>query len=134
HGIEGRVHTLDSGSFGLLCRHSAGVVTINSTSGLSAIAHGVPLLVLGDAIYRIPQLVWCADGTEDLDRFWRRGRAAEAQLRMRYLAWLSQQSTVPGDYYERAGQEAAAAGLMLKVRQLILHGKQLGEVPEPVLA
>src|SRR3546814_14232724 len=43
-GIADRVDVIDIGSLGLLTRHSAGMITINSTSGLSAIFHGVPLL------------------------------------------------------------------------------------------
>ena len=127
HGLNGRVHSLDSGSFGLLCRHSAGVLTINSTSGLSAIAHGTPLMVLGDAIYRNPELVWCASGEEDLARFWTECWAAAAGLRRRYLAWLSHLTTVPGDYYDEAGQVVAVDGLKVKLRQCLLQGARLSE-------
>lgn len=69
-GITARVDVIDTGSLGLLTRHAAGMVTINSTSGLSAIFHGVPLLVVGDAFYAHEALATCARGHPDFDAFW----------------------------------------------------------------
>ena len=49
-----------------LLGQAEGVVTINSTTGFSAIHHGKPTLVVGDAIYRIDGLA----ASTTLDRFW----------------------------------------------------------------
>lgn len=117
HNVVDRVHVMDAGSFGLLCRHSAGVVTINSTSGLSAIAHGVPLIVLGDSIYRNKELVWCAESVTEIDRFWTEGRAAEKKMRRKYLSWLSEYATWPGDYYNESGMDSAFAGIRRQLLQ-----------------
>jgi len=45
---------------------SRGVVTLNSSVGLQAFFHDKPVVVLGDALFRIPGVVRPADGPEDL--------------------------------------------------------------------
>ena len=111
-GIADRVDVIDTGSLGLLTRHSAGMITINSTSGLSAIFHGVPILVVGEALYANASLATCARGKPDFNSFWKKNFVAEASLRERYLAWVQHQSLRPGDYYARAGMDAACAAII----------------------
>lgn len=117
-GVADRVDVLEVGSIGLLTRHSAGMITINSTSGLSAISHGVPLMVLGKAIYRHPMLVTAADTTPDFDAFWNGGFVADAQVRNRYLAWLRSQSLRPGDFYAAEGIPEACRSVLEKVNEM----------------
>ncbi len=112
-GIEGRVDVIDTGSLGLLTRHSAGMITINSTSGLSAIAHGVPLLVIGDALYSQERLAICGHGAPDFDAFWHQTNVADAALRRRYLAWIKASCLKPGDFYAQEGMEPACEGILL---------------------
>jgi capsular polysaccharide export protein len=65
-GVNKRVVYLVEGDTPMLVKHSAGVVTINSTVGVRAINLHVPLKVMGSAIYLRPGLVF--DG--GLDEFW----------------------------------------------------------------
>ncbi|MBB3149749.1 capsular polysaccharide export protein [Phyllobacterium trifolii] len=104
HKISDRVDVIDAGSLGLLVRHSAGVITINSTSGLSAIAHGVPLLVIGEALYSHPDLAICAHGKPDFDSFWTSTFVADALLRRTYLSWIKAMCLKQGDYYSAEGR------------------------------
>lgn len=115
-GIEDRVDVLDAGSLGLLTRHAAGMITINSTSGLSAVHHGVPLLVVGEAFYANDALATCARGRPNFDTFWVGGHVAEERLRRRYLAWIRHTSLKPGDFYAREGIEIACAGVIDVIR------------------
>ena len=115
-GIASRVDVLETGSLGLLVRHAAGVITINSTAGLSAIFHGTPLLVVGEAIYSHPALATCARGEPRFEGFWRGGAVADQQLRHRYLAWIRQEALVPGDFYAEDGIPLACAGVMARLR------------------
>ncbi|WP_173931548.1 hypothetical protein [Chelativorans sp. Marseille-P2723] len=115
-GIAERVDVIETGSLGLLTRHAAGMITINSTSGLSAIHHGVPLLVIGDAIYANPALATCARGKPDFEFFWHNGPVAEKALRHRYLAWLRKMCLRPGDFYARAGIPLACQGVLEKLQ------------------
>ena len=111
-GVEKRVDVIDTGSLGLLTRHCAGMITINSTSGLSAIYHGVPLMVIGQAFYANEALATCARGNPDFEAFWTKGHVADAQLRQTYLAWLRKVSLRAGDFYVREGMELACQGVL----------------------
>ncbi len=114
--VADRVDVIETGSLGLLTRHSAGMITVNSTSGLSAIFHGVPLMVLGQAIYSHPEL---ATVTPDFDRFWTSGHVAQSELREAYIAWIKQEALMPGDYYCNIGMEVAARSVLEKLRDIM---------------
>lgn len=111
--VADRVDVIETGSLGLLTRHSAGMITVNSSSGLSAIFHGVPLMVLGQAIYAHPDL---ATVTPDFDRFWTAGHVAQSDLRETYIAWIKQEALMPGDFYCDIGMQVAARSVLEKLR------------------
>ena len=125
-GLADRVDVIDTGSLGLLTRHSAGMITINSTSGLSAIAHGVPLLVVGDALYANEQLAVCASGEPDFDSFWQGAPVADAVLRRRYLAWIRAICLKRGDFYSRRGMGPACQGVLEALRAVRPAGQPAG--------
>ena len=128
NNVADRVHILDNGSLGLLTRHAAGMVTINSTSGLSALHHGIPLAVLGRAFYRNPALAFCVNKGIDLDGFWSSGHVAPATLRRDYLNWVAQQCLHAGDFYAYEGIEVAANSLLVKLRSLEEGARLTGRV------
>ncbi|MBD9373368.1 hypothetical protein IB238_12130 [Rhizobium sp. ARZ01] len=113
--VADRVHIIDGGSLGLLTRHAAGMVTINSTSGFSAIQHGIPLAIMGQAIYRHPELAFCVDKGIDLDKFWTWNKVAPGEVRSRYLSWLHEKCLQPGDFYAYEGVEVAIRALRDKL-------------------
>lgn len=132
--VKDRVHVLDGGSLSLLTRHSAGMITINSTSGLSAIHHGVPLAVLGQALYRHPDLAFCVERGIDLDRFWSEAFVAPEKVRHRYLSWIHHQCLAGGDFYAKEGMEAAAQCLRAKIEQALeCRGQPVLEGPSNVV-
>jgi capsular polysaccharide export protein len=88
------------------------MITINSTSGLSAIFHGVPLLVVGNAFYANEKLATCARGTPDFDAFWKGGHVADEAFRHRYLDWVREMCLRPGDFYDHAGISEACEGIL----------------------
>lgn len=116
--VADRVKVVETGSLGLLARHARGMITINSTSGLSAIYHGIPLLVIGEAIYAHPRLAICARGEPSFDRFWRATHVAHPSVRQHYLDWLRQEALKPGDFYHPRGMEAACLGILQKMAEL----------------
>lgn len=65
-GIENRVTFLYEGHIPTLIKHSAGVITINSTVGLQAIYQTKPLKVLGNAVYENPLVT----DSKPLNQFW----------------------------------------------------------------
>ncbi|MBL0372341.1 capsular biosynthesis protein [Rhizobium sp. KVB221] len=124
--VRDRVHVLDGGSLSLLTRHSAGMITINSTSGLSALHHGVPLAVMGQALYRHSELAFCVERGMDLDRFWNDGCAAPDAVRQRYLSWIQHECLVGGDFYAKDGMEAAVGALRLKIESALENRAPVG--------
>ncbi len=127
--VKDRVHVLDGCSLGLLTRHSAGMVTINSTSGLSALYHGVPLAVMGKALYRHPSLAFCIEKGMDLDGFWTQGKVASTEERHTYLNWIMHECLVGGDFYAREGIEAAILAIELKLKTALAQRAQSVERP-----
>jgi len=115
-GISNRVDVLETGSLSLLTRHAAGMITINSTSGLSAIYHGTPLMVIGNAIYASDELAWCAHGDPKFDLFWKRSFAAPNALREKYLLWIKEKALIQGDFYSASGIEAACDNFVARFK------------------
>ena len=119
HGVSDRVDVMDSGSLGLLTKHSAGMITINSTAGLSAIFHGIPLAVLGLAIYRNDSLATIIENANDIDEFWTTKHVASAAHRRNYLAWLRSNCLVEGDYYLEDQIDPTAEAVFAKCKDII---------------
>lgn len=58
HGLEGRVFYIHDQHLPTLLKNAKGVVLVNSTTGLSALGHGAPVKVCGNAIYDIEGLTF----------------------------------------------------------------------------
>ena len=121
HGVADRVHCIMSGPFGALARAARGVILINSTCAISALTHGTPVLVLGDAVYRRPELVRCGRTREDIDRFWTDDFVGEEALRRVYVPWLIAHALVPGDFYDPALMRVTARNVAGRALDLWRH-------------
>jgi len=111
-GIAERVDVLHTGTLAPLTKRAAGMITINSTSGFSALFHGIPLLVVGDAVYAHDALAVCAKGKPDFSSFWHSSHVADEALRKNYLAWLTEKSLLTGDFYAAKGIDAACQNIL----------------------
>ena len=76
HGLTGRIRYIHDVSLPRLLRNCQGVVVLNSTVGISALVHGVPVLALGNAIYRMPGLA----SDQPIDAFWGAPAAVDRRL------------------------------------------------------
>ncbi|ACY18422.1 capsule biosynthesis protein [Haliangium ochraceum] len=106
-GLERRVLAVHDLHLPTLLKHARGVVTVNSTVGLSAVHHGVPVKVLGNAIYDIAGLT--ARGS--LAQFWTEHPEPERELYQgfaNYLRWTSQHN---GNFYQPLASVATATGV-----------------------
>ncbi len=65
-GIADSVNFIERGDLDAVLKRASGVVTVNSTVGPLALRRAVPVLALGDAVYRIDGLT----AGVPLDRFW----------------------------------------------------------------
>lgn len=117
---EDRVHVLDDGSIGLMIRHSLGLITVNSTSGLLALNHGKPLLALGDALYgaeglAIPPESDALSATA-IDRFWQSPAAPQREQVQQFVERMYRQSLINGSFYLRAYLEGTAERVAQRIR------------------
>lgn len=109
YGVADRVLYIHDQHLPTLLDHARGVIVINSTVGLSALLHGCPLKVMGEAIYALPGLV--ADVS--LDAFWTSTgdlRPDRRKLAL-FLAWLVRCTQLNGSFYRRLPNTATACGL-----------------------
>jgi capsular polysaccharide export protein len=74
--IADRIIAIPGGDLRALCRDCAGLVTVNSTSASFALAAGVPVVALGQAVYALPGLTYQGP----LDRFWHEAGAPDPAL------------------------------------------------------
>ncbi len=101
---------LDGGCLDRLLHRVAGVVTINSTVGLSAILAGRATCVLGQAVYDLPSLTH----RSGLDDFWVAGVSPAPEAACHFEQYLRANWHVPGTFDgpgSLAGAKALAAWL-----------------------
>jgi capsular polysaccharide export protein len=97
HGVEGRVHYVHDVHLPTLLRNSRGVVTINSTVGLSTIYHDKPLMLMGRALYDLPGLTFQGE----LAQFWSAKMRVDKVLWRRFRAYLITQTQLNGAFHGR---------------------------------
>lgn len=98
-GLQGRCLYIHDQHLPTMLQHARGVVVINSTVGLSALHHGTPLKVCGNAIYDIPGLTF--QGA--LDDFWQNAQQSkpDSHLLQGFQAYLVQYTQLNGNFYKR---------------------------------
>jgi capsular polysaccharide export protein len=115
-GIRDRVVFLDGGQGRLIMQSEScrGVVLVNSTMGLEALALCRPVFSLGRAPYAMPGLaVTQAQGS--LDAFWWAPDLPDQQLLSDFVKVLHHRALVPGNFYTDEGIEMAVAGSLRRL-------------------
>lgn len=94
--LEGRLLYLHDQHLPTLLSHARGVVVINSTVGLSAMNHGLPLAVLGDAAYALPGLSYQGS----LDAFWQDAASfqLDVELYRRFRDYMIRNTQLNGNF------------------------------------
>jgi capsular polysaccharide export protein len=96
-GVAGRVVYIHDQHLPTLLDNTRGAVVINSTAGLTALAHGAAVKACGVALYDLPGLTFQGS----LDEFWQRApqfRPDEA-LFQRFHAHLIERTQINGSFY-----------------------------------
>lgn len=109
-GMGARVRYIHDQHLPTLLDHACGVVVVNSTVGLSALHHGAPIKVCGNAMYDIPGLSY--QGT--LDQFWLAAPKAKPNsgLYNRFRNHLISKTQLNGSFYKPLGLKGAGTGLI----------------------
>lgn len=99
HQVSDRVHYVDDGSVGLLARHSRGMITVNSTSAMASLAHGKPVLALGESFYEHLTANGQDRTNAALDRFWRLTPLVDMRRWEAFCHHMIRTSLVNGNFY-----------------------------------
>lgn len=114
----GRVKVLNSGRIGDLAHHSNGMLVINSTSAFSALHHDVPVLVLGEAVFRHDNLVTIGETDADIIAFFKQRQARRREAVNAFMSDLKAQSLLPGDFYIASGRKVAVTAIIGRIARL----------------
>ncbi|MEW5944270.1 MAG: capsular biosynthesis protein [Pseudomonadota bacterium] len=95
HGLGDRLIYVHDGHLPTLQKQALGVVTINSTVGLSAFFHKAPVKILGEAVYDVPGLV----STKPLDEFWQDPGEVDEALFVRFKRELIRTTQLNAGFY-----------------------------------
>jgi capsular polysaccharide export protein len=104
------------------------MVLINSTSGFSALHHGVPLLVLGDAIYRHEEIATTGKDQKDIVDFFRLRQSKSPEAIAAFFEDVKSQSLLPGDFYVSAGRKEAIRNIVQKLHDITVAPSVAREV------
>jgi capsular polysaccharide export protein len=110
HGCEDRVFYIHDQYTPRIIHHSCGVVVINSTVGLTALAQHKPVKACGDAFYDVPGLTFQGS----LESFWSGCVHAvpDARLFRRFRDELIARTQVNGSFYRRLDPNSKGTGLL----------------------
>ena len=104
-----RIRFLDGGDLDTLLAHASGLVTINSTVGLTALKAGVPTLALGTAIYDLPGLTHQGE----IARFWTHPDPVDP-TRCTQLLRALESIQIPGNF-DGPGAEPGARAMATRI-------------------
>lgn len=105
-GAGARVVFVENGSFEFLVKRCAGVVTVNSTAGVTAIKAGKPVKTLGQAVYDIPGLTFQGP----LKDFWSNPGQPDPALARSYIKAMAACIQVKGGFFSESGLASAVEG------------------------
>lgn len=113
HGVADRVRYIHDQHLPTLFNHALGVVVVNSTVGMSALNHGLPVMVSGRALYDIPGLTF--QGT--VDEFWQSASShhLDKKLLDHFLHYLISNTQLNGSFYKRLKNQDSTSGINLKI-------------------
>lgn len=112
--IAARVRFIEDGDLQHITARAAGMVTINSTSGTLALAAGIPVITLGQALYDMPGLTFKGS----LDAFWTSAAPPDAALFEAFRRVLAHRSLIQGGFYTTGDVDQLVASAVARLETL----------------
>lgn len=123
-GIEERVVYVDGGDLNALIQKCLGVVLVNSTTGMSALDQGKPLIALGSAIFDMEGLTFQGS----LKDFWTALQPPNKSLFRKFCEVLLATSLINGNLYSDRG---VAVGVKAAIKMLARDTAPFEGAPKP---
>jgi capsular polysaccharide export protein len=111
HGVADRVDYLESGDIVRVARDAKGMVTINSTSGTLALALGVPVIALGQAVYDIEDITFQGR----LDDFWSDPGHPDQETFLAFRRVLIDRCLVAGGFFSEQALMKVTDGVIARL-------------------
>ena len=111
YGVANRVDLIDGGDLDRLIARCEGVVTVNSTVGLTALNGGKPVISLGSSIYDLPGLTHQAS----LADFWTQPEPPEPDMPDALTRALIATMQVRGGFIGRDAIESGAREMLARI-------------------
>ena len=111
HGVAGRIDLIEGGDIALIVRGARGLITINSTTGTLALAAGVPVITLGQAVYNIDGITFQGP----LDAFWAAPGAPDPAIFAAFRRVLIERCLIPGGCFSEAALETVVSGALARL-------------------
>lgn len=127
-GLCDRVHVFQTGKLGELTKRASGMIVINSTSAFSALHHHIPVLVMGQAIFRHADIVTVGECERDLHKFFRVREVKRATSIKSFLTDVRDEALLPGDFYRSHGRTVAVKEIVSKVDAVISSSRDVYRV------
>lgn len=108
-----RVIVFEGGVPPPLLDNAAGIVTVNSTIGISALYEGLPVKALGSAIFDIPGMT----DQGPLDDFWHDPAPPDRKLVEAFVRALAGTTQLRGGFHERAAKACAISGIVERLER-----------------
>jgi len=116
-GLGDRLLHIAGGDLADLAQTSAGMVTVNSTSGTFALAAGVPVKVLGSAIYDVPGMTHLGG----LDGYWMKPQPPLRTLYQSFKAVLREKCLVRGGFASQSSVSELISSVEDRLLQRLSH-------------
>jgi capsular polysaccharide export protein len=100
NNISSRVHYVRGGKLAQVLDHARTAVTVNSTAAQQVLHRGIPLKVLGNAVYDKPEFV----SKLPIDQFFATPARPDNRAFKDYRRYLLETSQVPGGFYSAQGR------------------------------
>lgn len=116
HNLSDRVHLCMSGPLAPVLKNARGLITITSTSALSAIEKQKTVLVMGQSVARDPSLCLTGPDKDVLDLFWNSEHHANEQDIDAFWSKMHKHALLPGDFYNTQHQQITCANIANKIK------------------
>lgn len=114
-GVATRVHYVKGGKLARLLDEARSALTVNSTAAQQALWRGIPVKVLGRAVYAKPELV----SPQPLDAFFTAPIPPDMRAYRDFRHYMLESSQVAGGFYSAAGRQH----LLRQVTDMLLSDK-----------
>ncbi len=118
-GFQDRIHFVDGGDLDDMLEGASGLICVNSTSATLALARGIPVCTVGEALYDMPGLTH----QQHLDTFWANPTPPEPGVFQAFRRVMVERSLVRGGLASESAVEILIESML----------ERLGIVAKPVI-